>query len=183
MPLISTDRERRYWIFTIAVVVAVWSTLGLAGSLTGYLRERNLLDAAYVLGFVVMIFAIAFGELKRPDATDIWVATGIATAYWMVGVRMGVPPDERTHLFEYGLVAVLIYRALCERRKGGRAVRAPAALAMLSAAVLGWIDECIQGILPGRVYDLRDVGVNAVAAVGAITGVLVLSRLRRWRGR
>jgi len=36
-----------------------------------------------------------------------------------------------------------------------------------------WLDEGIQWLLPGRVYDLRDVGFNALAA-GAGLGAAAL---------
>ena len=39
---------------------------------------------------------------------------------------------------------------------------APAALALVVTALLGWVDEGIQGLLPNRVYDWLDVASNAV---------------------
>lgn len=52
---------------------------------------------------------------------------------------------------------------------------------MAATALLGWCDEGIQAILPGRVYDLRDVGINALAGFMAVTASLALARARRWR--
>jgi VanZ family protein len=54
------------------------------------------------------------------------------------------------------------------------AVAGYAAAAALAAAI-GYVDELIQWILPGRVYDLRDVAMNAL---GAVLGALVLAALR-----
>ena len=64
---------------------------------------------------------------------------------------------ERTHLFEYGIVAVLIYQALSERAGNGRRVRAPALLALVATILLGWLDEGLQALIPNRVYDNFDV--------------------------
>jgi VanZ family protein len=44
--------------------------------------------------------------------------------------------------------------------------------------LLGWIDECIQAILPNRVYDLRDVGFNTLAAFMAILASLAVAWVR-----
>ena len=41
MSLFTSDRERRLWLWTLAVVVAIYSTLGLAGTLAGALREQG----------------------------------------------------------------------------------------------------------------------------------------------
>ena len=40
---------------------------------------------------------------------------------------------------------------------------------------LGWIDEIIQGFVPGRVYDIRNVGINAAAGL-----ILARSTGERW---
>ncbi|MCK5438818.1 MAG: hypothetical protein KAI97_02690 [Gemmatimonadetes bacterium] len=92
--------------------MAIYSTLGLAGTLAEALRERNLLDASFVVGFLLVVAAIAGSALKRHRGRrEIWVALGVTAVYGMVVVRMGIAPEERTHLFEYGLVAVLIHQA------------------------------------------------------------------------
>ena len=180
MASFKIDRERRLWLWVLAVVVAIWSTLGLAGTLAQTLRQSNLLGVAFFLGFLATIAAIVFSGLSsRPTGREIWVGLGIAIAYGMVVVRMGVPLAERTHLFEYGLVGVLVHRALSERRRCGRWAPAPAPLAVVITALLGWIDEGIQAVLPNRVYDIRDVAFNALAGFMAVGASLVLMWVRR----
>ena len=176
----SSDRERRLWLWVAVVVVAIYSTLGLAGTLAEVLRNHELLGTAYFALWVLMIVTIAASALRRkPGRREIWVGLGVLVVYGMAFLRMGITPEERTHLFEYGLVAVLIHQALLERRARGRVVRAPAALAVLATALLGWLDEGIQAILPNRVYDLRDAGFNALAALMAVAASSVLARARR----
>ena len=178
----TSDRERRLWFYALAVVVAIYSTLGLAGKLADVLSEQNLLAISFAIGFLLVIAAIVGIALKkRPGRHEIWVAVGITAAYGMVIVRMGISPAERTHLFEYGLVAVLIYQALTERVRNGGDVRTPALLTVAGTALLGWLDEGIQALLPNRVYDLRDVGVNALAGLMAVSATVALARARRWR--
>lgn len=178
MSLFASDRERRLWIWALAVVIAIYSTLGLAGTLAGALRARNLLGVAFGAGFVAAIAAVVGMALRRrPGRREIWVGLGVAAAYGMVLVRMALV--ERTHLFEYGLVAVLIHAALDERRRGGRRVPVPAVLAVVATALLGWLDEGIQSLLPNRTYDVLDVGVNALAGVMAVGASLGLAWARR----
>ena len=66
-----------------------------------------------------------------------------------------------------------------ERRRNGRSVPAPAALALLATVLLGWLDECFQALHPSRAYDIRDVAFNTIAALMAIAASLVLARARR----
>jgi hypothetical protein len=183
MSLFTPDRERRLWFWALAVVAAIYSTLGLAGTLAEALRERNLLEVSFTLGLLLAATASAISGLKnRPGQREIWVALGVTAVYGMVLIRMGGSPEERTHLFEYGVVAVLIHQALTERLRNGRRVPSPPALAVAVTALLGWLDEGIQAVLPSRVYDIQDVGFNALAGLMAIAASLVLARARRWRG-
>ena len=176
----TSDRERRLWFWALAVVVAIYSTLGLAGTLAEALRERNLLDGSFAVGLLLLVAAIAASAVKRrPGRREIWVALGVTAVYGMALLRMGLGPEERTHLIEYGLVAVLIHHALAERLRHGRRVPVPAVLAVAATALLGWLDEGIQALIPNRVYELRDVGFNALAGLMAIAASLALARARR----
>ncbi len=178
--LFTSDRERRLWLWAAAVIVAVYSSLGVAGTLAEFLRERGLLEVSFVLGFVLVIAAIAGSALqRRPGRRETWVGLGVAASYAMVVVRMGIGPAERTHLFEYGLVAILLHEALTERSRNGRRVPVPAVVTVALTALLGWLDEGIQALLPNRVYDLRDVGFNALAGLMATVASLALGRARR----
>ncbi len=185
--LFTSRRERRLWLCALAVVVAIYSTLGLAGSLADVLRERDLLPAAVFVLMLVTVGAIVGSGLKtRPGRREVWVALGLMAVYGMLLVRMGGSMEERTHLFEYGIVSVLIYQALRERSENGRRVPVPALLALVATSLLGWIDEGIQAVLPDRSYDNFDVLSNVVAAVIGIAGSVIVGsaneRLGRRRG-
>ena len=181
MAYFTSERERRLWFWALAVLTAIYATLPFAGALAAVLRARALLNASFALAFLLVIAAVAGSALRRrPGKREIWVALGLTAVCGMVVVRMGIGPEERTHLFEYGLLAVLIHQALTERAQHGRPVPFKATLAVAATALLGWIDEGIQSLLPNRVYDLRDVGINALAGLMAIAGSLALARARRW---
>ena len=182
MSLFTSDRERRLWLWALAAVVAIYSTLGLPSTLVSKLFEQALFGGTFFIAFLLIGVAILTQGLKvRPGGLEIGVALGVAAVYLMVFARMGIP--ERSHLFEYGVVGVFIYEALRERASQGRRVPVAALLAILATALLGVLDECIQALLPNRVYDIRDVGFNALAGLLAIAASLVLAWARRWRGK
>jgi hypothetical protein len=54
MYFFTGDRERRLWLWVLAVVVAIYSTLGPAQTLVGALRERNLLRVSFALGLFLV---------------------------------------------------------------------------------------------------------------------------------
>ena len=179
MPLFSSKRERRLWFWTLIVLVAIYATLGVVPILVGALRASGLLVPGFILGMVLVAATALTLQVKtRPGWAELGVWLGVAAAYLMIFVRMD-NPAERTHLIEYGVVAAFIHEALRERAKNGRRVPLPALLALVATALLGWLDEGIQSLLPNRVYDIVDVGFNALAALMVITARLALTWVRR----
>lgn len=179
--LFTSARERRLWFALAAVLMAIYATLGPAGTLVAILREHNLLRISIVFVLLLVVVAFAWQWVKRrPSPGEIMVLLGVTAVYLLAWFRIPIP-EERTHLIEYGLVAVLIYLALSERRRNGRRVPMPAVLALVVAVLLGWLDEGVQSILPNRVYDIRDVGFNALAGLMAIAASLALVRVRRMK--
>ena len=179
MALFCSPRERRLWLWTLAVVVAIYSTLGLTPRLAGALREHGLLESFFVLGMILVgATIVAQGVKARPGGTEIAVALGVAAAYLLVCVRV-VTPEARTHLIEYGVVGVFIQEALAERASHGRRVPLLPLFAVLATAALGLLDECIQAFLPSRVFDPLDILFNLLAATMAVGASLALAWARR----
>ena len=89
MALFSSKRERRLWLWTLAVVVAIYSTLGLAQSLVGALREHGLYYVAldvtlvlFVLGMILVLATVITQGLKtRPGGAEIVVA--LLQGFWI----------------------------------------------------------------------------------------------------
>ena len=177
-PLFASARERRLWLWTLAVVGAIYATLGLPSTLVSKLFEQALFGDTFFIAFLLIGVAILTQGLKvRPGGLEIGVALGVAAVYLMVFARMGIP--ERSHLFEYGVVAVFIYEALTERASQGRRVPRPALLAVAATALVGVLDEFIQMFLPSRVFDPIDMSFNVLAGLIAVLASVVLAWARR----
>jgi hypothetical protein len=181
MPFFSSNRERRLWLWTLAVVVAIYSTLGLASTLARALPQS--LAAVGFLGAMLLVglTVLTQGLKARPRGAEIAVAIGVAVVYFMVFFRMAIP--ERSHLIEYGVVAVFIYEALSERKSQGRRVPIPALLAILATSLVGVLDECIQAILPSRVFEWVDILFNVLAALMATVASVSIGWARRLASR
>ena len=180
MFLFSSRRERRLWIWTALVVAAIYSTLGLARTLTDRLGNDFFSVWLFLLGCLLILLTVITQGLKvRPGGAEVAVALGVAAAYLLILVRVSAP-TERSHLVEYGVVAVFIHEALTERAARGRRVPVPALLAIVAASLVGVIDELIQRVIPGRVFDPVDILFNVLAAVMAVGASVALRRARRW---
>lgn len=182
MPLFSSTRERRLWLWTLAVVVAIYSTLFFGSTVAGVLRESGALEGAIFLGAMALVGAtvLAQGLRTRPRGVEVAVALGVAVVYLLVLMRVA-SPVERSHLIEYSVLAVFVYEALTERASHGRLVPVPPLLAILATSLVGTIDEGIQWFLPSRVYDPVDIVFNVLAGVMAVGASVALGWARRRR--
>ena len=178
MPRFTSARERRLWLWTLAVVAAIFAMLGLSGSLADVLDDDNVAAVGFGLALLLVGATILTQGLQaRPRGVEIAIALGIAAVALMVLLRFTLA--ERTHLIEYGVLAVFIHAALAERRNRGRRVPAPPLLAILAAALIGTVDESIQLVLPSRVFDPEDILFNVLAAVVAVATSVALNWVRR----
>ena len=172
MPRRRTDRA--------ATAAAAWTVLLYA--LIPFVRpiQRVLMGAigsGWIIGSVLTAVAAAlvvsaFLVWRSPRASTAfdlaWLAAVAATAAvtaWHLRER----PEEAVHLIQFGVLALLLYRAM---RPAGPDLAILAAVVLLGALV-GTVDEIIQWLVPGRFWDLRDVAVNA--------GACALAAAALWR--
>lgn len=179
--MFTSARERRLWLVVLAVVATIYATLGLAGALADVLGDSGLDAVTFVLGALLVLAAVViYGATMRPGGREIFVVVGLAAVYVLLITRL-TSPVERSHLMEYGVVAVLVYAALLERRSNGKPVPVPGLLAIGATAIIGTVDELIQWVLPNRVFDPIDIVFNIGAAAMAVaaSGLILWVRRRR----
>ena len=137
---------------------------------------------AWLLGSGLAVLALAGAAFlahrlhrhRAPSRAYLTLAVALV-AYGLTFPYLRAQHLERTHIPEYAIAACLAWRALAPTLPGPAGYVAAVGL----AAAIGYGDELLQKIVPGRVYDLRDVAMNAL---GATLGVLVLAAARA-RGR
>lgn len=174
----TSRRERTLWLLTALAVGAIVATLELAGTLARAVPHPALFDTIFGIGALLVLIALLLTSLASRERATVALACGVGAAHVLLLARAG-SPAERTHLVEYGVVAVLIHAALEERSAGGRGVAKPALAAIGAASGIGVIDEAIQWVLPSRVFDPVDIAFNVAAATAAVLALLTVRRARR----
>ena len=94
-------------------------------------------------------------------------------------LRLGMP--ERSHLMEYGVLAIFIHMAIRERLSQGKRIPLPELITFIITFLVGVLDECIQILLPNRYFDLEDIVFNGIAAAMAIGSYVLLTWVRKRR--
>ncbi len=162
----------RSWILVALYAASIFATLSLVRPLVTALRERGVLGLWVTIAFgaaiTVAIYALARGPLpRRARPYLLLVLVVLAWAWLFMSLTL---PEERIHILQYGLLAILVRRALAWHTSEARQYLG----ALLITAALGLGDELVQGILPTRVYDTRDVAINAVSATLALVASFAL---------
>jgi fumarate reductase subunit D len=159
----------RMWL-AIAAAVSALLVLGapFVGQVTTTLRDVARANyaavlAAIVLGTAGFALAIAVYRIRDRRAERYgWLAAAVVIAVgYALASRSGVADQdaaERFHFIEYGLVAVLFYKAWRPADDGSILI-----MPVLAGFAVGTIEEWLQWFVPGRVGELRDVLLNLIA--------------------
>jgi len=172
--------DRRRTTDGAAVAAAAWTAVLFASIPLVRWAQRRLLshvDARWITIAVLASLAAALVAAlvllrrarRRIRPLDVVWLAGIGAIAASIAWELRHRPEEAIHLLEYGVLAVLVYRAL----------RPPEPdLAILAAVVIlgtlvGTVDEIIQWIIPERYWGLRDIVVNG--------GACALTAAALWR--
>lgn len=178
--------ERRWLVFW-GYVSVVFATVPVARQVVLTLRHSSALDATvtglYAVAAALVVYHVLF-DLRHAD----WIAFVAVAAFisLIAALLLGLSiPEERVHFLQYGLMGLLARSALAggapDRRRTLLAIQGAALL----TAALGLVDELFQGLVPARVFDWRDVAMNAGGgAMALLLDELLHDRLglRRRRG-
>ncbi|MFC1825709.1 VanZ family protein, partial [Thermodesulfobacteriota bacterium] len=176
VPNLETEQKRiflRRWIVVLVYTLFLLAFLPLfpvvwrfLGQLFPGVPERISYLLTPALSFVLLLYFIFI--IRQKDLM-FWVWSAVFLfCYFPLLYYYCEYPAERIHLVEYGLLVILLYRALKVRMRS--ILIYPAVF--LGAFLVGLMDETIQGVLPNRVYEFKDVIINWVSSFLA-TGLLV----------
>ncbi|MEL6673281.1 MAG: VanZ family protein [Bacteroidota bacterium] len=177
MAIFSSTRERSLWIYAALVLLGILLSLFWGNPLVQWLGPQDVQaglfgGALLLVGILILVQGLRF----RPGGYEIALWIGLLAVGMLVFVRLGLA--ERSHVLEYSVLALFIYRALEERWKAKPKWQA-ALLAWGLTIGIGCLDELIQKGLPNRVFDPEDILFNVLAASFALGGMLLLAWVRK----
>jgi hypothetical protein len=133
---------------------------------------------AEFIGYTVMavvVCAAATGlillgrQQSRAAVPNIVWLIAVATIAVLWTRRLMGQPEEAVHFIEYGVLGILLFRALSGRVQDATVY----AVVTLVGLLIGTVDELIQWLVPGRFWDLRDIVLNG--------GAVALIQVAIWR--
>ncbi len=155
------------WRDAILYVLFIYSTLSIVPAPLRFLRMHNMLRVTLGVVYTASFIAL-FSKLAAEVPKQWWrfaVLAGIFLLYPVIA-RATSSPEEQVHFLEYGLVGVLFARALAGDRPHTWKIYLGA---LVIGSIVGWIDELLQGLVPNRHYDIRDIWFNVVSVTLGLT--------------
>jgi VanZ family protein len=159
------EPEWRSWLWVGAGAGIIFATVPVARRIADAVDEAagaELFRVAVLalLGLGALLAGRALRRARRLGPVRLAWIVGIAALYALATVTLCQRPEEAVHFVQYGGLAVLAFRALGHRLRDASIYVASAA----AGASFGILDEAIQWLTPGRVWDLRDLGLNTLGA-------------------
>lgn len=169
----KSNREKRLWIYVIIVLIIIFSTLFIGRPFLKLLENQFIQSLFFLFGmFMIGITTIAHALTLQSKKFGIAIWLGFLAIYVLIFLRLGLA--ERSHLIEYGVLAVFIHKALIERFHHINKVKKSGWLALTFIILIGVIDESIQLFLPDRIFDSYDIVFNCLAAIMTIGAVMLI---------
>ena len=167
--------NNRAILLSLAYVLTIYGTSGQMRALSTLLRQAAgewlgslvTVGLVLILGGPLFLCRHALNCSRSLPLMPVLLAYGLAL--WWLTI-----PEERFHLLQYGILAVICSRALPAGIQG--VSRHLLVVVLVTLAGVG--DELIQWIRPERVGDVRDVLINFVAALLAQSLIAIIAPAR-----
>lgn len=165
-------------MFAGMTLAAIFLTLILGNPLLAYFDNQGLQALVFVLVLLMVLTTVVLHGLKpMTSGKEMVLLIGMSAVFILFFLRLGLA--ERSHLVEYSVLAIFIFEALSERaihREGPKPIWL---FSFLLAFGIGIVDECLQAVVPNRVFDIEDIVFNGLAVVMALAGSMLLAFIRR----
>lgn len=162
------------WLYVCLLTAAIFAFIPVARAIqtlvagTALGRPLFLAIVVFIAAFAIAGVLLYLRRRRVPRARYVWLALVVA-AFGFYGWELRSSPEEAVHFVLYGGLGALLFRALAHRVQDVSIY--PAAVAL--GALIGTLDETVQWLLPTRVWDIRDIFLNAIS-VALIQVVIAL---------
>ncbi len=163
--------ERTAWIALVVYTTLLYATLTLTNDLYratfDWLGKSTVSQGIYAIVGLIAVVLLVFVWLRLPRTPSTYAALGIIGLLTYYTMSLENIPANRIHFFRYCPLAILGLEALRFRVRD----RNLYLWTFLLVSLIGVGDEFLQGLLPDRHFDTKDVVVNALAGLLALAFV------------
>ena len=155
------------WLAVAAWIAVIYTSIPFIRIFREYFVARwpaELIGIGVILVVVAVCAAGLFLLRRRRPRLPIADAAGLIAIAAVLVIwtwRLMGQPEETVHFLEYGVLGVLLFRALSTHIHDSSVFAAGALIGIF----VGIVDEIIQWFVPGRYWDYRDIVLNGGASI------------------
>lgn len=153
------------WLWVGAWILFIYTSIPLARSVQTTIRDLGaqaiflwITYLAFGLATILVIRAVRRKHISLSPWQVLILLVILGTFSWLTWT-LRAHPEEALHFVQYGVLSLLIFRALLHHISDWSIYL----LAAMLGTVFGILDEMIQWVVPNRVFDFRDIGINIFA--------------------
>jgi hypothetical protein len=153
------------WLWVACCILSIFLIVPIARSVRNFVEGLWGADVFgyFVIGvvcaaFLTGIYLLWFRLEIRTFSNYFWLAA-IGFVYIFFTLNLWKRPEEAIHFLEYGLLGVFLFHALRHHIHD----RSIYLTAFLIGGLVGIFDEVLQWVIPQRIWDYRDIGLNALS--------------------
>ncbi len=158
---------------TLAYLLCVYTTLGIARPLAEYLRSTGILLPTVIALFGGCLPLALFWRYSKISRKQFLLRILLIITLLCCAFLISALPEERLHFLTYGLAGWLICWSMEARLAFSKTSQKRRILEhflvwlipCLMVWLAGGVDEMIQWWLPNRVFDIRDIVFNGTAGM------------------
>jgi len=164
---LPSEKEWVSWLYVVLWSLVIFATIPLARPIQIIVSNNwgRDLFGYLVIAITVIVFAVTVVYMllfhKPPRSGYVWLLIVSAVVIRYTIRLMHDAPEEALHFVQYGLLGLLIFRALTHRNRDASIYF----VAAIIGGIIGIIDESIQWVTPRRLWSLGDIWLNFFAAL------------------
>jgi len=154
------------WLLVALCILSILLIVPIARSVRNFVEKHLSADffgysviCVVCIAFLTGIYLLWFRLKIRAFPNYLWLAV-IACVYIVFTLKLWERPEEAIHFLEYGLLGFLLFRALRHHIHD----KSIYLTAFLIGGLVGIFDEVLQWMIPQRIWDMRDIGLNALSS-------------------
>lgn len=174
----SFNQKQKDWILVSLIIISILTVVPFARAIQkiisstlgratfGFIVIAALGGAALTLGWYLVL------RLRIRNFFPYFFLLLIIAVYLVATIKLWAVPEEAIHFLEYGLLSGAFFRVFRHNLKDWGIHVA----CVLSGSLVSFADELLQWVLPSRIWDLRDVGLNIFSCVLVQLGLLIITQ-------
>ena len=168
--------RRQFWfgLSALAWTLTIYIALPVSARLYVFLTQNTPLD--FLIKFAFSVVALALFLILRKTALvsrkPFSIHFILALFLFFFALSSARDLEDLIHFVQYTILSSLIYGTLFVGGREGKACF----MAFLLTFLVGWLDEMLQPLVPGRGFEWHDLLTNSLAALFGLIFSGIVSR-------